>query len=1481
MFVEKNPNVRIAYSTNNKCALTAALANERFRIYSFLFKKNYDAGVDSKQHSLLIEKLPKRSKTKLLLKLRKHLKRPVHDTTIKLLLKSRDRLGSKENCKKLIDFYEALNTIPQISPILRLVAESDRTDIVFDFNNTGVSGLDPTTTGNPSGVTYHVIGYILIGAGRKDDEVLATIAHELTHYALQLVYNNDCQPFYADGVKDKQQYEDLIKKYKAISNFDGKCSEIAEVFDCSSYTTADINKELIVRLPQLLALHRNNQEIRDELRTEFWDLFDYFEQRVLRDVKAELLSKDQKEEISELNRKFGTLNRAIESNMLSSGCEKIFNFNRCLFIKSHFPELVLESVVKKGFDSKSIFVTLEQALVSKITEKLVKAITTLNVANIYIVDYEHNLRNHVVDINLLEALQKTTIILISLTKHPRFQDLIRTEINIDFGWDDLSDQGKLKVMEHKVIFQDTETTLKKIIENNELLIQDLPLENVLKQPTIALKSFYKNLPPAPRVFIKRNFYKAEKEKEKEYNKLDSNTSDEMECLHTKLNLERTVIIADSAGMGKSTSAVHLAKELKEKNPFLWVVFIDLKQHTKAFKVDGMSQLNNVDVTFFTEDLLKLGSTFEEKLFESFYENIKVIFIFDGFDEISPNYKVFVTNVLRSVKLSENMLLVTTRPHCGDDLKNALQATTLEIMPFQESDQIEFLTKYWYHKTMESDLESKIIELLTKLQLFPQPKDFYSIPIHIFMLAEMYDDQDLNTVENFQPNTYALYKNFISTKLKIWNEKGPLAADDSLTLHQAFPLTNLLHIFYKLAFQQLFEANEIENLNLPEISEDIINEMIARVGIVAFSSEGRAEFSHRTFAEHFVADFVFNSTLSNNPKVRIKELFIETMKKQHFGQVRKFMNDRLQNSNSKLRTEALADYFEKLTIRHTVNRIEEDDCYDYLFDDSLPTPDHSDNFPKQISGILDCIAEEKQTNLIIFMLETLNFNVDIKMKLAKEGLFKAVRYFESFQTIWNCVKTFSDENSIKVHQKELLFHRNPLRECLLKLAINQEFKGETEVTQTILHIAEQSLNTDDFIQLLHDDVVGDFLFGLAVKKSQTKFLIIWKSVCNKLGFEEQKKMLLGRDRRGNTCLHYKFCRDPDALSQYLEILLHFLNNDEIIDLVTARNIEGHVFMFYAHEYVSLEQFKTIWKFINENTNEATKRELIFSENNRKHILIEASIYGIMPPYLKAPLHDFIFEITETLLEEGENMIDFLRKRCCLTDVVLNTISHSKSLFEKCSTKLEETEFIEILLSKTARKRNILELLVLNEKSEEAMTLWNMAVEQINNKSEIERLLFEGRNFQSNVFRFAVRSKSHIFIDILKWCQINLEYKIVKRIFFERDSNTTVLHILFESGDISLIRDCLEFVSINFSPETRQKIFLIENQSANTRKIPLQEAFWNEDALEVIQEVWKSYNDIFDRIFLQKMISERYFFQGLDSKRRAHENIRKLFHDWETK
>ena len=119
---------------------------------------------------------------------------------------------------------------------------------------------------------------------------------------------------------------------------------------------------------------------------------------------------------------------------------------------------------------------------------------------------------------------------------------------------------------------------------------------------------------------------------------------------------------------------------------------------------------------------------------------------DGFDEISPQYKETVIDMLQVLKqISLKQLWVTTHLHLGEELEDNVQQLSYTLQPFSEEKKVEFLKKFWLPPSNLEDMNQDRLKiyataLIMKLAQSIRDKDreFTGIPLQSRMLAEAFE-----------------------------------------------------------------------------------------------------------------------------------------------------------------------------------------------------------------------------------------------------------------------------------------------------------------------------------------------------------------------------------------------------------------------------------------------------------------------------------------------------------------------------------------------------------------------------------------------------------------------------------------------------------------------------------------------------------------------------------------------------------------------
>jgi len=358
---------------------------------------------------------------------------------------------------------------------------------------------------------------------------------------------------------------------------------------------------------------------------------------------------------------------------------------------------------------------------------------------------------------------------------------------------------------------------------------------------------------------------------------------------------KVMLIADKAGMGKTTVLTYLSKRIKEDNPAHWLVRINLNDYTEVLMEMQRGKMDKGWVLeFVSKEVLKLESHLEKELFKKSFEGneiSKVVIMVDGFDEISPKYKQTVIDMLQVLKhTSLEQLWVTTRPHLKEELEDSLQQLSYTLQPFSEVEQVEFLKKFWsqipnFEATPPHRLEiyAKALIKMFAQSISDKEKEFTGIPLQTCLLAEGFegDFRSFDPSKKPEPelpqklDVLGLYRMFIERKKDIYYREKPKTPAGNLVAEdqRKRDVKNLTVEHQRLALQALFTEDQVTFLKNFD-HENFSGEEVARIGIVHINQEGKPQFIHRTVAEYFVAEFLINKlTEKTKQHTKVQDLLL--------------------------------------------------------------------------------------------------------------------------------------------------------------------------------------------------------------------------------------------------------------------------------------------------------------------------------------------------------------------------------------------------------------------------------------------------------------------------------------------------------------------------------------------------------------------------------------------------------------------------------
>ncbi|XP_076377912.1 uncharacterized protein LOC143259463 [Megalopta genalis] len=272
---------KLCLNSESQSAMFTAIEKKRFEIFAFL--KSAGFMFKNEDEKECINKLSQGEKDTL--KTEMISKFPQIDQGHILYLTSKSR-SEKPVDKELIEkLYRSLDAIPEVSIILKVIQYIDCLDIIFDFDNDNISNINPTASESTKGTTDYKDGRIYLAAKIEENKLLGTLAQELTHLAIYILYKNDCNP-YDNNLEncEKRAFEtitanikdytkDIVKEMHSNTE-DSPLITLARAF---TYPEDEQQSELIVSIPHILArYHDEGRRWLLNTNKEIKSLFEYY-----------------------------------------------------------------------------------------------------------------------------------------------------------------------------------------------------------------------------------------------------------------------------------------------------------------------------------------------------------------------------------------------------------------------------------------------------------------------------------------------------------------------------------------------------------------------------------------------------------------------------------------------------------------------------------------------------------------------------------------------------------------------------------------------------------------------------------------------------------------------------------------------------------------------------------------------------------------------------------------------------------------------------------------------------------------------------------------------------------------------------------------------------------------------------------------------------------------------------------------------------
>lgn len=330
--------------------------------------------------------------------------------------------------------------------------------------------------------------------------------------------------------------------------------------------------------------------------------------------------------------------------------------------------------------------------------------------------------------------------------------------------------------------------------------------------------------------------------------------------HYPINLVESyskILIADTAGMGKSTLTKYLFLDIVE-NGYGIPIYIEMRRLKKDRSI----------LLEIQEQLSSLSSDFDEQLLLRFIQTGSFIFFLDGYDEISLEERSAVTTNVQDFisKANNNIFFLTSR------LEQALSSfgdfQVFSINSLDKKEAYELLRKY----DNQGNTSKRLIEEL-KTGQYEMINDFLKNPLLVSLLSAAFEYKNTIPLKKhiFYRQVYDAY--FDSHDLSkgdsyIHDKYSRLDIDDFERVLRfiGFKCLNYQSIeFEKDVLLQIIDEAKTFCPDLKFSSSDFFTDILTVVPL--FCNDGQYyKWVHKSLQEYFAAQFIYKDSKSNQEAI---------------------------------------------------------------------------------------------------------------------------------------------------------------------------------------------------------------------------------------------------------------------------------------------------------------------------------------------------------------------------------------------------------------------------------------------------------------------------------------------------------------------------------------------------------------------------------------------------------------------------------------
>jgi hypothetical protein len=291
-YVDTHPHTRFARFTE-KSALMVAWESKNYKVFSFLKSKGmiFSNVNESLTYYWALKKSSNDQKLQITNFNWKFLK-PLQANPAELLIRNTkinyepQAFNESFLTNVVHNAYRQLFAV--IPEILTVVASSEKLEIHLDFTDRYVNSFILDDASLDLGRTFYDTEVIAIGAknliGSESFDRLETISHEMTHFAMFQLYRHGALPYDANDTENEARMENITEECRLLKSYD---PIIGAAFD---YEHSQIHQELIARAASLVVIYHENSTVLKSMKRIYESLFNYYENKVLSDIKVASLS---------------------------------------------------------------------------------------------------------------------------------------------------------------------------------------------------------------------------------------------------------------------------------------------------------------------------------------------------------------------------------------------------------------------------------------------------------------------------------------------------------------------------------------------------------------------------------------------------------------------------------------------------------------------------------------------------------------------------------------------------------------------------------------------------------------------------------------------------------------------------------------------------------------------------------------------------------------------------------------------------------------------------------------------------------------------------------------------------------------------------------------------------------------------------------------------------------------------------------------